>query len=96
MCHPPSCQCFYHWVDTFNGGLLVTEGVIRQVGQCFYHWVDTFNGGLLVPEGVIRPVVSVSITGLIPLMVDYSPRGCPIRPVVSVSITGLIPLMVDY
>ena len=45
-CHPPSCQCFYHWVDTFNGGLLV-------------------------PECVIRPVVSVSITGLIPLMVDY-------------------------
>jgi hypothetical protein len=25
----------------------------------------------LVPEGVIRPVVSVTITGSIPLLIDY-------------------------
>ena len=43
--------------------------------QSFYHWVDTSVGGLLVPEGIIHPVVRVSITGSIPLLVDYqSPR----------------------
>jgi hypothetical protein len=40
-------------------------------GQCFYHCVDTSTGGLLVLEGIIHPVVSVSITGSIPLQVDY-------------------------
>ena len=39
--------------------------------QCFYHWVDTSAGGLLVSECILCPVVSVSITGLIPLLVDY-------------------------
>ena len=39
--------------------------------QCFYHWVDTSAGELLVPAGIIRPVVSVSITGVITLLVDY-------------------------
>ena len=29
--HPPSSQCFYHWVDTSVGGLLVPEGVIGPV-----------------------------------------------------------------
>ena len=29
--HPPSSQCFYHWVDTSAGGLLVSEGIIRSV-----------------------------------------------------------------
>ena len=38
--------------------------------QCFYHWVDTSAGGLLVLMG-IYPVVSASITGSIPLLVDY-------------------------
>ena len=45
--------------------------------QCFYHQVDTSSvGRLLVLEGIIRPVVSVSITRSIPLLlVDYqSPR----------------------
>jgi hypothetical protein len=32
---------------------------------------DTSAGGLLVPESVIFPVVSVSITELIPLLEDY-------------------------
>ena len=39
--------------------------------QCFYHWVNTSVGGLLVPEAIMRPVVSVSITGSIPLLVDH-------------------------
>ena len=192
--HTSSSQCFYHWVDTSTGGLLVLEGIIHQVvsvsitrsipllvdyqssrvsytqqsvflslgrylywwtistrvyhtpsSQCFYHWVNTSTGGLLVLECIIHPVVSVSITGSIPLLVDYqsssvsynqqsvflslgrylywwtiSPRvyhtpssqcfyhqvhtstggllvlECIIHPVVSVSITGSIPLLVDY
>ena len=118
--HTPSCQCFYHWVDTSTGGLLVLEGIIHPVvsvsisrsipllvdyqssrvsytqqsvflslgrylywltisprvyhtpsSQCFYHWVDTSTAGLLVVEGIIHQVVSVSITGSIPQLVDY-------------------------
>ena len=142
--HTPSSQCFYHWVDTSTGGLLVLEGIIHPVvsvsitgsipllvdyqsssvsytqqsvflslgqylywwaisprvyhtpsSQCFYHQVDTSTGGLLVLEGIIHPVVSVSIAGTIPLLVDYQSSSI-IHPVVSVSITGSIPLMVDY
>ena len=192
--HTSSSQCFYHWVDTSTGGLLVLESIIPPVvsvsitrfipllvdyqsssvsytqqsvflslgrylywwtisprgyhtpsSQCFYHWVDTSTGGLLVRKGIIHPVISVSITGSIPLLVDYqssrvsyiqqsvflslgrhfywwtiSPRRyhapnsqcfyhwvdtstggllvleCIIHPVVSVSITGSIPLLVGY
>ena len=73
--HSPSSQCFYHWVNTTLGGLLVPRGYHSPSSQCFYHWVNTTLGGLLVPEGIILPVVSVSITGSIPLLVDYqSPR----------------------
>ena len=39
--------------------------------QCYYHQVDTSAGGLLVSGGTIYPVVSVTITRLIPLLVDY-------------------------
>ena len=43
--------------------------------QCFYHKFNTSVGGPLVPEGIMRPLVSASITGSIPLLVDYqSPR----------------------
>ena len=156
--HTPSSQCFYHWVDTSIGGLLVLEGIIHQIvsvsitgsipllvdyyssrvsstqqsvflslgrylywwtisprryhapnSQCFYHQVDTSTGGLLVLEGIIHPVVSVSITGSIPLLVDHQSSrvsytkqsvflslGYHGHPVVSVSITGSIPLLVDY
>ena len=118
--HTPSSQCFYHWVDTSTGGLLVLEGIIHPVvsvsitgsipllvdyqsssvsytqqsvflslgrylywwaisprgyhtpsSQCFYLQVDTSTGGLLVLEGIMHPVVSVSITGSIPLLVNY-------------------------
>jgi hypothetical protein len=44
----PSSQCFYHWVDTSTGGLLVLEFIIHASSQCFYHWVDTSTDGLLV------------------------------------------------
>ena len=118
--HPPSSQCFYHWVDTTVSVLLVHEGIIcpvvsvsiigsipllvyyqftrlsstqqsvflslgryhcyctivprgyhRPSSQCFYHWVDTTVSLLLVHEGIIRLVVSVYITGSIPLLVYY-------------------------
>jgi hypothetical protein len=48
----------------------------------YYHWVDTSASGLLFPEDIIRPVVNASalaccitITGSIPLLVDYYSRG---------------------
>jgi hypothetical protein len=47
------------------------RGYHTRSSQCFYHWVNTSVGGLLVPEGIICPVVSVSITGSLPLLVDY-------------------------
>jgi hypothetical protein len=42
--------------------------------QCYYHWVDTSAGGLLCLGSIIHPVVSVTITDSIPLLVDYFPR----------------------
>jgi hypothetical protein len=39
--------------------------------QCYYHRIDTSPGRLLVRESIIRPVVSVTITGSTPLLVDY-------------------------
>ena len=39
--------------------------------QCFYSWIDTSAGGILVTESIIPPVVSVSIPGSTPLLVDY-------------------------
>ena len=118
--HTPSSQCFYHWVNTSTGGLLVLECIIYPVvsvsitgsiplllgyqssrvsyiqqsvflslgrylywwtisprgyytpsSQCFNRWDHTSTGGLLVLECIIHPVVSVSITGSISLMVDY-------------------------
>ena len=53
------------------------RGYHQPSSQCLYHWVDTSAGGLLVPEGTISPVVSVSITGLIPLLVDYQSQRVP-------------------
>ena len=47
------------------------RGYHTPSSQCFYHWVNTSTGGLLVLECIIHPVVSVSITGSIPLLVDY-------------------------
>ena len=29
--HPLSSQCYYHWVNTSAGRLLVPEGIIRRV-----------------------------------------------------------------
>ena len=59
--------------------------------QCFYHWINTSAGGLLVTEGIIRPVVSVSITGSIPLLVDYqSPRVSSVQQSVFLSLDQYI------
>jgi hypothetical protein len=35
------------------------------------HWVDASAGELLDPEDIIHPVVSVTITGSMPLLVSY-------------------------
>ena len=67
----PSSQCYYHWVDTSTGELFALECINQPSSQCFYHWFDTSTGGLLVLECIISPVVLVSITGSIPLLVDY-------------------------
>jgi disulfide oxidoreductase YuzD len=55
----PSSHCFYHWVDTSTGELLVLECINHPSSQCFYHWVDTSTGGLVVP------VIETLTTGLI-------------------------------
>ena len=47
------------------------RGYHPHSSQCFYHWVDATASVLLVHEGIIRPVVSVFITGSIPLLVYY-------------------------
>ena len=61
--HPPSSQCFYHWVDTSAGGLLVPDGIIPLVANASaLTWFIIY---------IILPVVNVSITGSIPLLVDY-------------------------
>ena len=72
--HLSSSQCFYHQVDTSSvGRLLDLKGYHLSSSQCFYHCVDTSSvGRLLDLEGIICPVVSVSITRSIPLLlVDY-------------------------
>ena len=55
--------------------------------QCYYRWFDTSAGGLLVTESIIRPVVSVSITGSTPLLLDYQSQR-----VSSVQLSMLLPL----
>ena len=61
--HPPSSQCFYHWVDTSAGGLLVPDGITLLVANASaLTWFIIY---------IILPVVNVSITGSIPLLVDY-------------------------
>jgi hypothetical protein len=34
--HPPSSQCFYHWVDISAGGLLFLDGIIHPVVRFFF------------------------------------------------------------
>ena len=65
------CRYLFYWQT------IRLRGYHPPSSQCFYHQVDTSSvGRLLVLEGIIRPVVSVSITRSIPLLlVDYqSPR----------------------
>jgi hypothetical protein len=55
-----------YWADETLGGLIVHQQEYHlPSSQCYYHWVGTSAGGLLVP------VVSVAITGSVPLLVDY-------------------------
>ena len=68
---PPSSQYFYHMGRYLCWWTISPLGYHPPSSQCFYHWVDTSAAGLLVPECILCPVVSVSITGLIPLLVDY-------------------------
>jgi hypothetical protein len=55
-------------IETLTAGRMIHSG---------YHWVDTSAGGLLVPEGIIHPVVNVSITGSIPLLIVHQQRYRP-------------------
>jgi hypothetical protein len=49
----PPVFYYYHCGDTYDGEVLVPEGIIRP---CFItHCGDTNDGGVLVPEGIIRP-----------------------------------------
>ena len=68
------CWWTSHWVDTSAGGLLVPEGIIclqsvlLSLGRYLCWWT-------ISPRGYHPPVVSASITGSIPLLVNYqSPR----------------------
>ena len=59
---------YYHCGDTYDGGVLVPEGIIRP---CFItHCGDTYDGGVLVPEGIIRPYF-ITITVEILMMAEY-------------------------
>ena len=50
---------------------LFKKRVVRTKCFYYYHCFDTSAGGLLVSSGNIQPVVSVTITVSIPLLVDY-------------------------
>ena len=65
------CQYLFCW---WTSG---PRGYHPPSSQCLYHQVDTSSvGGLLVLEGIIHPVVSVSISRSIPLLlVDLISRG---------------------
>jgi hypothetical protein len=49
---------YYHCGDTYDGGVLVPEGIIHP---CFITITgDTYDGGVLVPEGIIPRVLLLS------------------------------------
>ena len=45
--------------------------------QYYYHKVDTSADGRLVPEDTIHPIVSITVTRWIPLLVDYQSQRIP-------------------
>jgi hypothetical protein len=63
---------YYHCGETYDGGVLVPEGIIRP---CFItHCGDTYDAGVLVLEGIIHPCF-ITITVKILIMAEYlSPR----------------------
>ena len=74
--HPPSSQYYYHQVDTSAGKLLVPKDTIHQQ-SVLLSLGDTSAGGRLVPEDTIHPVVSITITRWIPLLVDDQSQRIP-------------------
>ena len=75
------------------------RGYHLSSSQCFYHCVDTSSvGRLLDLEGIICPVVSVSITRSIPLLlVDYqTSRVSSVQQSVFLSLVSIPLLLVDY
>ena len=58
-------------VGYFRNTMCALYSLIGYLIVYYCYWVNTSVGGLLVPESIMRPVVSVSITGSIPLLVDY-------------------------
>ena len=67
--HPPSSQCFYHWIDTSAGELLVPKGITRSVVSVssltwliryIYYWNLQFLNNLIIiktkdsfPSGIV-------------------------------------------
>ena len=77
--HPSCCQCYYHWIDTSAGGLLVTESIIRPVVSVTitestpllvdyqsYHQLSEYTSA-----GGLRPVVIVCFYHR-----EYHPSSC--------------------
>ena len=54
-----------------SAGVGMKGKVFYKSSFYYYYWVDTSAGRLLVPDDIILPVVSVTITGSIHLLVDY-------------------------
>ena len=53
------------------------RGYLPHSSQYYYHQVDTSVNGLLVPENTIQPVISITITRWIPLLVDDQSQRIP-------------------
>jgi hypothetical protein len=58
-CHSSSSQCYYHWVDTSTGWLLVPEDVIRPVVSAealtwFTRYVYYWNLQFLIKVFIIK------------------------------------------
>ena len=71
--HQLISQCFYHWIDTSAAGLLVP--MVSSTHQSVFLSLDRYLCCWTIsPDGIINSLVSVSITGLIPLLLEYQSR----------------------
>jgi hypothetical protein len=59
MYHTASNQCFYHWVDTSTGGLLVLEDIIHPVVDPV---IETLITGCMIHLRTNSPPVELSNT----------------------------------